>query len=438
MLAQSVSVLSTDSVHSAVVLMRTHGMLVLPVIDNDELTGVVDAASLYLYQPDVTIADIMHPPVSIPPDATLSSASATLKACCLPEMPVMGDRLLGTLRALDLLSVWAMPVDTRTGLPWQDSFRLRSAALLAAGKELTVLFLDMDDFGPLNKRYGHVVGDRALQAVAEVIRENMDPEQDAACRFGGDEFVVSTTRPRAEAMDWAENVRLRLADVLVDGLDEPLRVSVGVSGGLRQGERPGIHGPATLDDLINRASKASTLAKQEPVGMASLDPEPVAGPALAPRPAPAQERMPRIRIRGVETTDASGLLNVRVTLGREGFLVEGTAEGPVDSERDVLAQAGIDAVRRLLPASYGLLLTSVAEHSVVSYGHVVMVTLRLESPLGRQDLVGVSSGTVESPRAVIKAVLDAVNRPLEALIETGAMDAQHHSAGPSAADSPNL
>lgn len=54
---------------------------------------------------------------------------------------------------------------------------------------LTLLFIDLDDFGKLNKRYGDDVGDEALRVLAEGIRKNIRKE-DVAIRKGGDEFVI--------------------------------------------------------------------------------------------------------------------------------------------------------------------------------------------------------------------------------------------------------
>lgn len=58
-----------------------------------------------------------------------------------------------------------------------------------ARHEGALLFIDLDHFKVVNDHFGHARGDRLIQAVAEGIRSTLR-DQDIACRWGGDEFVV--------------------------------------------------------------------------------------------------------------------------------------------------------------------------------------------------------------------------------------------------------
>jgi diguanylate cyclase (GGDEF)-like protein len=83
--------------------------------------------------------------------------------------------------------------DPLTGLANRLLFRdrLEHAASLRSlsGHELTVLFLDLDDFKLVNDRLGHAAGDKLLVDVAERLRACLR-KGDTVARLGGDEFAV--------------------------------------------------------------------------------------------------------------------------------------------------------------------------------------------------------------------------------------------------------
>jgi len=54
---------------------------------------------------------------------------------------------------------------------------------------LTVAFLDLDDFKAVNDRYGHDRGDDLLRYVAGVLEE-LTRDSDVVSRYAGDEFVI--------------------------------------------------------------------------------------------------------------------------------------------------------------------------------------------------------------------------------------------------------
>lgn len=79
--------------------------------------------------------------------------------------------------------------DVLTGL----GNRLQLSHILETAIEKTVpfslLFMDLEKFKPINDNFGHEVGDRVLQIVAQRLQALIRP-QDMAARFGGDEFVL--------------------------------------------------------------------------------------------------------------------------------------------------------------------------------------------------------------------------------------------------------
>ena len=86
---------------------------------------------------------------------------------------------------------------------------------------LSVLLIDTDHFKEINDTHSHLVGDRVLRLVAELLVE-FARAADTVCRYGGDEFVVILSNAdAASAAAFAERFRRRLRD----------RASVALSSG---------------------------------------------------------------------------------------------------------------------------------------------------------------------------------------------------------------
>jgi diguanylate cyclase (GGDEF)-like protein len=83
--------------------------------------------------------------------------------------------------------------DALTGLPnrlmLSDRINQTMASSKRSGLYSAVMFIDLDNFKPLNDAYGHEVGDLLLKDVARRLNESVR-EMDTVARVGGDEFVV--------------------------------------------------------------------------------------------------------------------------------------------------------------------------------------------------------------------------------------------------------
>ena len=64
-----------------------------------------------------------------------------------------------------------------------------SAAAPTSSHGRGLLLIDCDRFKDINDEHGHLVGDRVLQGVANILRSAAGPD-DIACRLGGDEFCL--------------------------------------------------------------------------------------------------------------------------------------------------------------------------------------------------------------------------------------------------------
>lgn len=95
--------------------------------------------------------------------------------------------------------------------------------------QVTMLFIDIDDFWAFNDLFGHEYGDLALYTVAQTIAKSIR-EDDQVIRFGGDEFVVILPNtPRSRGVLIAKRIQARLAELSITGLARPLTVSIGIA-----------------------------------------------------------------------------------------------------------------------------------------------------------------------------------------------------------------
>jgi diguanylate cyclase (GGDEF)-like protein len=93
---------------------------------------------------------------------------------------------------------------------------------------MSVILLDIDFFKTVNDTYGHQVGDRTLQALAELL-DASTRKGDIACRYGGDEFVlVLPDTALVDAVDKAESLRLKCSSLDQDGCSG-VTISLGVA-----------------------------------------------------------------------------------------------------------------------------------------------------------------------------------------------------------------
>ena len=85
-------------------------------------------------------------------------------------------------------------VDGLTGLANRQAFvdHIHTVASSTQAIELTVAFLDLDNFKPINDVLGHDQGDLVLQTIAKRLDHTIG-DQGLVARFGGDEFVVATS-----------------------------------------------------------------------------------------------------------------------------------------------------------------------------------------------------------------------------------------------------
>lgn len=146
-------------------------------------------------------------------------------------------------------------LDPLTGMLNRRGLEERARSSLAGA---VMLLADIDHFKVLNDTYGHLLGDKVLRSVAEVIRESIKG-RDIAARIGGEEFAIllpDTTLDGATilakricAATASRSIRRHGKDQAVDRVT----LSIGVAAGTASD---------SLETLLDRADKAMYAGKR--------------------------------------------------------------------------------------------------------------------------------------------------------------------------------
>lgn len=157
--------------------------------------------------------------------------------------------------------------DALTGLPNRRLFNDRLNQAMAVNRRSrcygAVMFLDLDNFKPLNDTYGHGMGDLLLREAAARLKRSAR-DTDTVARIGGDEFVVILNE-----LDKDKDVSAKEASIVA----EKIRAALSSPYTLQNGEAQGIEHRCTVsiglavfmeqnpDEVMKHADEAMYMAK---------------------------------------------------------------------------------------------------------------------------------------------------------------------------------
>ncbi len=169
-------------------------------------------------------------------------------------------RQLAAMAEAEIASLSLAIGDELTGLSNRRGFEMLGERLLEAARRLglpvTAIYADLDNMKPINDRFGHEAGDRALLEVAEILGSVLR-NSDLIARLGGDEFCAILAGAEAET---ATQATARIESALRarnKASAEPFELSLSV--GLAEAA-PGEK--ITLQDLTSAADTAMFAAKR--------------------------------------------------------------------------------------------------------------------------------------------------------------------------------
>ncbi|HEX4431423.1 MAG TPA: EAL domain-containing protein [Frankiaceae bacterium] len=236
--------------------------------------------------------------------------------------------------------------DPLTGLANRTVFRQRIAGALEQrrpGTHVAVLFCDLDDFKPVNDRFGHEGGDVVLLTMANRLSRCVR-EGDTVARLGGDEFalLLANLDDPLEATRVAARVVAAAADpIYLAGRALPIGVSVGVAVDLAPSKTSKVQTRAKPVTPESIAAAASTLLGNADLAMYQAKAKGKSGYQLF-APAMRTERLSRIEL----------LEQLRGAAGRGELLLE--YQPVVDLASGVID--GFEALLRWQHPERGLLL----------------------------------------------------------------------------------
>jgi diguanylate cyclase (GGDEF)-like protein len=243
----------------------------------------------------------------------------------------LGESLTQLTELKEQLSFQAFH-DALTGLPNRSLFleavgTALSRSVTRSSADLSVLYVDLDDFKTVNDSLGHAAGDELLKAVSERLRSCLRPS-DVPARLGGDEFAILLEDASLEdALRVGDRIIAALhIPVLIAGTEVLAPASVGIAAHRSPSD--------TADGLLRNADVAMYTAKSEGKGRVAVF-EPAMHAAVVARHAltgQLQRALKRheflVRYQPIVSLDTGRITGVEALLRWQR--PDGTVIGPAD------------------------------------------------------------------------------------------------------------
>ncbi|XER05347.1 hypothetical protein SRRS_08290 [Sporomusa rhizae] len=233
-----------------------------PVMEENQVVGVLTYRNLLQSHPNRIAADAMTDQF-----AYIDAYSSVWKAKEIfdssnTELLLVQDnkQLVGIVTKALLEGELGKHFDLLTGLPKSDFIYYRAIRLIESNQEMSLAFFDVNNFGIIDKEYGHIAGDIVLKELGTVLTDNMTDETYVA-RFGGDEFLVLTPYDADQCHRFAQTLLQAISQHTFHN-----NIPITVSAGIVERKESQVNSKnifRIVSNLINLASLASTRAKKD-------------------------------------------------------------------------------------------------------------------------------------------------------------------------------
>ncbi|WP_432774247.1 GGDEF domain-containing protein [Brevibacillus gelatini] len=226
------SISSDKSVSHAAKLMSEYQMDSLVVIDHGEVVGLVTSRDVLTAHPNRIVADAMCNEVHyLLADQNIWEAHHYFLNENARLAIILDDQQVSGMITKEIVDMQiAQYKDPLSGLYRAPYIQFIGESYLQKKIPFHLLFIDLNNFGRINKQYGHPFGDDVIRTYSAVLSSVAEDQGGHLCRYAGDEFVLISTAPDALVEQYIELIS-RPTDVLditvsaavghVNGYSEP-------------------------------------------------------------------------------------------------------------------------------------------------------------------------------------------------------------------------
>lgn len=225
----------------------------LAVMEEGQIVGIITSRDVRSSHPNRIVADAMSMnPKWILKNTFIGHALAIMEQNQIERLLVKdGDSMVGIVTREIIKTEIGKNIDPLTNLYRSSYIQYLFEAFVEEKILFHVLFIDLNNFGEINKKYSHPVGDDILKNFSAWLRD-ISTAEDYLCRYGGDEFVVITTRSKSDFDHFIQQLSTQLMFNHI-----PVSFAVGVLDGYQYD-----FSSLNYRESISMASKLSTLQKQ--------------------------------------------------------------------------------------------------------------------------------------------------------------------------------